>query len=109
MTRVNVTLNRPLLEEVDEIARLRLEDRSTAIRQLLSRAIQEERIVKAMELYKRKKITLRQAAKLAKLDYWEFQDEMWDRGLALMFSPSVAEEGMRYVEEKLRKDGEGSS
>ncbi len=101
MGRINVTLNKPLLKEVDEIARMKLEDRSTTIRQLLYMAIQEERIRMAIDLYKNQRTTLRGAAKLSNLDYWEFQNEMAKRGVPLVSSLSLAEEQIRSVKKRL--------
>lgn len=102
MERVNVTLTKPLLKEVDEIARMKLEDRSTTLRQLLHTAVQEERIKMAIDLYKNQRITLRQAAKLSTMDYWNFQNEMAKRGVSLISSLSLAEEQIKSVKKRLR-------
>lgn len=101
MDRVNITVSKPLLEDVDEIARMKLEDRSTTIRQLLHMAIQEERIRMAIDLYKNQRTTLRGAAKLSNLDYWEFQNEMAKRGVPLMSSLSLVEEQIISVKKRL--------
>lgn len=97
MDRVNITVCKPLLDDVDEMARMKLEDRSTTIRQLLYMAIQEERIRMAIDLYKNQRTTLRGAAKISNMDYWEFQNEMSKRGVPLMSSLSLAEGQIRYV------------
>lgn len=100
MKRINITLNKSLLEEVDKIAEMRLEDRSTAVRQLLQKSLKEEKIEKAIEEYKNQGMTLRQAARLSDMGYWEFQTEMAKRGIPLMSGVIPAEKRMKYVLEK---------
>ena len=44
MIRTNVLLDREVLTEIDELAKDMAEDRSTVIRQLIRKAISEEKI-----------------------------------------------------------------
>lgn len=103
MERINITIYKSVLKEVDEVAKMRLEDRSTAIRQLLFNALKEERIERSIQLYKQQKVTLRKAAELGGLNYWEFQNEMAKRGIPVISSLAQAEQRIKYVESKLKR------
>ena len=87
--RTNVMLDKELLEDVDRFAELRAEDRSTAIRQLLKKALHEERIALAVQQF-REGMSFREAAALAGLEYWDFQAELDKREIPLMRSPTIA-------------------
>lgn len=100
LTRVNVMLNKSLLKEVDEIARMRLEDRSTAIRQLVMKTIKKEKIELAVERFQEGNVTLREAASMAGLDYWDFQSELDKKGIPIMQDVSLAR---RRIERITRK------
>ncbi len=93
-------LNKSLLKEVDEIARMRLEDRSTAIRQLVMKTVKKEKIELAAERFQEGNITLREAASMAGLDYWDFQSELDKRGIPIMQDVSLAR---RRIERITRK------
>lgn len=92
--------NRSLLKEVDALAKMRLEDRSTAIRQLVTKTIKEEKIKLAVEKFVEGNITLREAAARAGLDYWDFQSELDKRGIPIMQDVSLAR---RRIEHAIRK------
>ena len=74
LVRINTTLSKQVLEKVDHYAEELQEDRSTAIRQLLSRAVLEIEKQKIIQAYKEKKLTIRQAADALGMDYWQVQE-----------------------------------
>ena len=81
--RVNTTLNSKLLQRVDQFAEENLEDRSTAVRQLISKgllALQEEKILK---LFQEARVTVREAAKELGITYWEMNDLLEKRNIPL--------------------------
>lgn len=90
-------LNKSLIKEIDKIAKMRLEDRSTAIRQLVAGRIKEEKTKLAVEKFQEGNITLREAAELAGLDYWDFQSELDKRGIPIMQDVSLARRRIGYV------------
>ena len=93
MVRTNVMLDKELIESIDEFADDMAEDRSTAIRQLLKKALLEEKIGLAINKFQQG-ISLREAAEIAGIDYWDFQMELDKRGIPMISSISVAKKRM---------------
>lgn len=83
MVRVNFTAPKELIERVDEFAQERLEDRSTAIRQLVQEGLKALMTDKVLEQFRRGRLTLREAAARLGMDLWEFQDLLQQRGIPL--------------------------
>ena len=83
LVRINTTLNKSVLEQIDYYAEEMQEDRSTAIRQLLSRAILELHKDKIIRAYKEKKITIRAAAEFLGVDYWQMQEFLEEKGVPI--------------------------
>ena len=82
--RVNTTLYPELLKRIDFYAEQRLEDRSTAIRQLISEGLKTELKAKVIGFLKDKKLTVREAAELLNVEYWEMQQIMDEEGVNLI-------------------------
>jgi len=89
LVRTNVLLDKKLLDEIDRIAEEMAEDRSTAIRQLIKRALEEQKIELALNNLK-KGASFRTAASMTGLDYWEFQAELDKREIPITQSVSLA-------------------
>ncbi|MCL5986005.1 MAG: UPF0175 family protein [Actinobacteria bacterium] len=87
--RTNVMLDKELLKSIDEFAKSMAEDRSTAIRQLIKKAISEEKISLGVKKYQ-EGASFRKAAEIAGLDYWDFQFELDKRGIPVISSLSLA-------------------
>ena len=84
VVRVNTTLYPELLKRIDFYAEQRLEDRSTAIRQLIAEGLKTELQTKVMESLKQKKLTVREATELLGIAYWEMQQIMDEEGVNLI-------------------------
>lgn len=81
--RINTTLDRELLARIDAFARERLEDRSTAIRQLVDLALRELSKREAIEAYRQGRVTLREFGRALNLDVWKAQDLLLAEGVAV--------------------------
>ena len=81
--RINTTLDRELLARIDAFARERLEDRSTAIRQLVDLALRELSKREAIEAYRQGRVTLREFGRALGLDVWKAQDLLLAEGVAV--------------------------
>ena len=84
MVRVNTTLYPELLQRIDFYAEQRLEDRSTAIRQLIAEGLKKELKEKIMLALKEKKLTIREASAMLGVEYWEIQEIMDEEGIHLI-------------------------
>ncbi|HDH41870.1 MAG TPA: ribbon-helix-helix protein, CopG family [Candidatus Altiarchaeales archaeon] len=99
--RVNVTLYRDMLKEVDSFAKKRHEDRSTAIRQLISAGLRERNKKEVVKAYRDNRITLREAAKLLSVDYWKVQDILAEEGIPIS---DLTESEVKSRMKKVKKD-----
>ncbi|MEK6936596.1 MAG: hypothetical protein AABW58_00835 [Nanoarchaeota archaeon] len=82
--RVNTTLYPKLLKRIDFYAEQKLEDRSTAIRQLITEGLKKELKTKVIESLKEEKLTIREAAEILDIEYWEMQQIIDEEGLELI-------------------------
>jgi hypothetical protein len=81
--RINATLDADLLARIDAFAISRLEDRSTAIRQLVDLALRELAKRDALGAYTQGRLTLREFARSLSLDVWSAQDLLASEGVAV--------------------------
>ncbi|MEW6417426.1 MAG: UPF0175 family protein [Nitrospirota bacterium] len=94
LIRTNVMLDREVLQSIDEFAKAMAEDRSTVIRQLIKKAILEEKIEIGVKKFQAG-VPFRKAAEIAGLDYWDFQAELDKRGVPISASLSFARRRIR--------------
>lgn len=88
-------LDKEVLQSIDEFAKTMEEDRSTAIRQLLKKAVSGEKIEFGVKRFK-EGVPFRKAAEIAGLDYWDFQAELDKRGIPISSSVSFARKRMKH-------------
>ena len=93
LVRTNVMLDKELLQSIDEFAKTMDEDRSTAIRQLIKKAVSGEKVELAVKKFQ-EGVPFRKAAEMAGLDYWEFQTEIDKRGISVSSSVPFARKRM---------------
>jgi len=87
-------LDKELLQSIDEFAKTMDEDRSTAIRQLIKKAVSGEKVELAVKKFQ-DGVPFRKAAETACLDYWDFQTELDKRGISLSSSIPFARKRMK--------------
>ena len=83
MMRVNATLNHELVKKIDAFAHQQLEDRSTAIRQLVAKGLWMEKEEQILRGYQHGRFTLREVGELMGIGYWEVQDLLQRRGVPI--------------------------
>lgn len=81
--RINATMDEDLLARIDAFAAARLEDRSTAIRQLVDQALRDATKAKALQAFRGGRMTLREFASSLRLDPWAAQDLLAAEGVAV--------------------------
>ena len=94
--RVSLTVPRELLEKSDKIAKEKLEDRSTVMRELLALGLKQYMIKDALEMYVEGKISMEKAAELADVSIWKFLDVLKERKMPLRYD---LEDIKREIEE----------
>ena len=75
-----------MAREIDFIAKVRKEDRSTVTRKLLAKSLDEELLSYALERYKLGEITLARAAELARKGLREMMLIASERGIPFQYS-----------------------
>lgn len=74
-------LDKESIEYVNKISSLVKSDKSTIMRQILQRGIEEDRKERALEMYSKGKLSLEGAARFAGIYIGEFLDLMRERGI----------------------------
>ncbi len=85
--RVNTTMPESLLRKVDLYSRLNLEDRATAIRQLVAEGLRVKLEKTVLERYRERTITLRQAAEMLGISYPELNELLQRNQIPLVAEP----------------------
>jgi predicted transcriptional regulator len=94
LIRTNVMLDKEVLQSIDEFAKMMEEDRSTAIRQLIKKAVSGEKVELAVKRFQ-EGVPFRKAAEIAGLDYWDFQNELDKHGIPVSSSIAFARKRMK--------------
>ena len=81
--RVNTTMPESLLRKVDLYSELNLEDRATAIRQLVAEGLRIKLQETVLDQYKKGKITLRQGAELLGITYLDMNELLQENHIPL--------------------------
>ena len=85
LDRISVTIPKEILEKSEKIAKEKLEDRSTVIRELLSLGLRQYMIQEAIREYSESKISLEKAAELADVSIWKFLDVLKERKIPMRY------------------------
>ena len=83
--RVSLTVPKELLERSEKIAREKLEDRSTVMRELLALGLKQYMIKDAVNKYTEGKVSMEKAAELANVSIWKFLDIIKERKIPIRY------------------------
>jgi len=84
MVKIAVSLNQELLERLGRYAEEHLEDRSTALRQLLDFALNQKRLAQLVEQYRRGLLTLREVAVALGISYRKAEALLGHEGVPIL-------------------------
>lgn len=79
--RINATIPGKILKQIDEYANEMQEDRSTAIRQLVAKALLEEKRKRIAKAFATHRLSVREAAEELGVDYWDLQEMLEKEGI----------------------------
>ena len=85
LNRISLTVPRELLEKSEKIAKEKLEDRSTVIRELLALGLKDYMVQEALKKYSEGKISMEKAAELADISIWKFLDVLKERKIPIRY------------------------
>lgn len=99
MGQKHVTARVPadLFEAIEEIREAEQTDRSTAVKRLLERGIEDWRIETAVRKYRDGTCSVGRAAERAGLSLWQFLDLLEDRGVELQYDEADLESDLEAV------------
>jgi len=83
--RISLTVPKEILEKSDRIAKEKLEDRSTVMRELLNLGLKQYLLQEALKQYTEGKISMGKAAELADVSIWKFLDEMKGKKIPIRY------------------------
>jgi metal-responsive CopG/Arc/MetJ family transcriptional regulator len=84
MEKIAISIPKELLRLVDQYARKRLENRSTALRQLVAEALRYQELQEAAEGYQKGRATLWEVAARLGLHYREAEEALLSVGVPLL-------------------------
>jgi len=91
MTSLSIRTDKKILEELDRLAQIQDLDRSTIVKRILKRGIEEEKINLGIALYLKGE-SIGRAIDIAKCNLWDLLDELKKRGITKHFDLEVEKE-----------------
>lgn len=95
--KVSLTLPKSFLEEAEKLARERFEDRSTIIRELLSKGLTDYKKNKALISYSEGKLSLGKAAESAGVTLWQFIDALKEKKIPLRYDLDAIKNELKTI------------
>lgn len=95
--RVSLTLPKKILEEAENLAKERLEDRSTVMRELLAKGLREHKESEAVKRYSEGKLSLGKAAESAGVSMWRFIDLLKEKKVPLRYDLDALKEEIKAI------------
>jgi predicted HTH domain antitoxin len=92
---VSVRLSEETLREVDRLAGRLKTDRSEALRRFIERGLREARVDDALELLRKRKISMGRAAEMAGVSLYEMLDLAREKGIPSGYGPQDLERDLR--------------
>jgi predicted HTH domain antitoxin len=97
--RLSLIISSEMNDEIEKLQEILHMDKSSVIRQLLSKSIKELKKEKALEEYQKGKVSFGKAAEIADLNLWEFIDVCRKNNIQLNLSEEDARLGISKVKE----------
>lgn len=94
MPKIVTALTDKMIKELDEFMKIYDVDRSTAIRKLLEKSLDEWKIERSISEYMNGTVSLMKASEIAGLSIWELIDELQKRDVTVHVSLDALEESL---------------
>ena len=94
---VSARLNDEEIAELDSLTQLAGFDRSTVLKSIFRKGIQDWRLELAVQKFRSEEVTLSKAAEVAGISQWDFLARMEDSGLELHYGPEDLEDDLQNV------------
>ena len=91
---ISIRLTEELDKKLKKLAEQEGEDRSTLVRELLLKGLEEKQLEQVLDLYKKGKITMWKAAQIAGISLWKMMEIIKERKIELNYSEEDLEEDL---------------
>ena len=98
--RISLTVPKEILEKSDKIAKEKLEDRSTIMRELLALGLKQYMIQESVEQYTEGKMSMEKAAEFADVSIWKFLDIMKERKIPIRYDLEDIKKEIEHIIKK---------
>ncbi|MBD3231024.1 MAG: hypothetical protein GF329_22785 [Candidatus Lokiarchaeota archaeon] len=92
-----------MAKDIEEIVEIEKLDRSSIIRRLLDKGINQWKEEYALKLYQNKKISLGKAAEICSLSIWEFLDKLAEKKIPLNYDVDDLLDDIKTIEDLDKK------
>lgn len=99
MGTITIRLPDALVRELDEVSRIEQLNRSTVLRRLLAKSIQEWRLERALELYAEQKFSFGQATSYSGISVWEFNELLLERRIPRNYGAAELRQDLETAEQ----------
>jgi predicted HTH domain antitoxin len=96
---ISVRLPAETHEMLEKLAKEEAKDKSELVRELLALGIKEKRLERAIELYKKGKVTLWKAARIADVSLWRMIEIMREKKVEAQYGVKELEEDLKALKE----------
>ena len=103
LVTVSTRMDRGSLQYIEKVSKTFRMDKSTALRKLLQKGIEEDKKENAVELYRKGDLSLEGATKFADTYMGEFLELLRERGVELNVTAEDYEEGLKNLKKVWKK------
>lgn len=92
---ISLRVPKETAKKLRELANKERKDRSTIMREILEKGVNEKTIENALELYQKGQITGWKAARLAGISLWSFYKILAEKGILIQYSEQDLEQDLK--------------
>lgn len=92
---ISLRVPKETAKKLRELANKERKDRSTIMREMLEKGVNEKTIENALELYQKGQITGWKAARLAGISLWSFYKILAEKGILIQYSEQDLEQDLK--------------
>lgn len=96
-SRVSLILPKKLRDEIESLAAATGEDRSTLMRKLMLKGLEELKLDIALESYMKGKTSIERSSRIAGVSIWRFLDELTNRKIGIRYKLEDAQEEISRI------------
>jgi len=96
-TRVSLLLPKKLRDEISSLADATGDDKSTLMRKLMLKGLEQLKLDTGIDSYVKGKTSLERSSKIAGVSIWRFLDELTNRKIGLHYNLEDAEEEIAKI------------